>query len=257
MAIRTPALLFVFVLGYATAARIQQSTSSKRGSEKVAASQPSTGNRVQSSQKEADTKEHSLPASPVTASLVQDTVAAKALTTSSLATSLATRHVLFVAIGLGIAVVFFCIWKIACMFLAKEGEDTTGKMRNKETLKKLRGDTCSDATISTAIGRQEVFHGDRMVYEWAQNNEVTKVYIKAPEGVSADEFEIEITPRRLTIGRKGKPFFINEATYDVIDVDESAWRLCTNGEIQIHMSKVTPGEWPCALLAQTEEANSF
>lgn len=254
MAVRASLLLLLSILGHASAARIQPSRSA-RGAQKAwkaAASLAEDKAALKTGTSNKEASEHLHASQP--ASLVEGSAGHRIASVSKSvyenrmgAPAQVNRAGVIGAIFVFLVVVLGCAWKLVDLSSATTEEDP--KMKTKDTLKKLRtktNDTCSPG--GSMIGREQHFHDGRLVYEWAQTNEVTKIYLKTPEGLISDDLEIIITPRRLTIGRKGKPFFLNDATYDVVDVDESAWRLCSNGELQIHMTKETPCEWPSALL---------
>jgi hypothetical protein len=167
----------------------------------------------------------------------------------------AKGHSGLIAMALGVFVLILCItYKIVGMLSGqKNGYDntvttTTPKKVGQKMARARTGSSSQKNPAESFGGRHQHMHDGKLVYEWAQNNEVAKVYIATPQGLVTDDLEIVIAARQLTIGRKGKPYFLNEEIYSAVDVDESAWRLCSNGELQIHMAKETHGDWPCVLL---------
>lgn len=95
--------------------------------------------------------------------------------------------------------------------------------------------------------RIQHIHRGRVVYEWDQTPQVARIYITPPEGVSENDLDIRISERQLRVGRKGKPWFLKEETYDLVNEELSNWTL-SNGELQISLQKLRTAEWPQVLL---------
>lgn len=102
--------------------------------------------------------------------------------------------------------------------------------------------------------RNQHLHDGRLVYEWSQTPKVVKIYIRPPEGVSKSELDISIDPRRLRVGLKGKPFFLDEETYDLVNNKKSYWQIQEDGELEIHLQKVRKAHWP-QILHRTDTQN--
>jgi hypothetical protein len=51
----------------------------------------------------------------------------------------------------------------------------------------------------------------RIIYEWEQNLEEVLIFIKPPPGVKAAHMDISIAPKRLKIGLKGAPPFMDRS----------------------------------------------
>jgi hypothetical protein len=100
--------------------------------------------------------------------------------------------------------------------------------------------------------RQKHLHGNHVIYEWAQTTSVVTVYTRVPPGVSKGDLEINISSKHLQVGKRGKPPFLKEETHEEVDEKESAWRLRSNGELQINLHKVKKAEWPCVLLHKSD-----
>mmetsp|Transcript_3500 Transcript_3500/g.6873 ORF Transcript_3500/g.6873 Transcript_3500/m.6873 type:complete len:296 (+) Transcript_3500:101-988(+) len=96
--------------------------------------------------------------------------------------------------------------------------------------------------------RIQHFHEGRMVYEWDQTPKVGTIYIRPPTGVRKCDLDIRISSRHLRVGRKGKPAFLREETYDLVNEEMSSWSLRSNGELQIYLQKVRRAEWPSILV---------
>lgn len=96
-------------------------------------------------------------------------------------------------------------------------------------------------------------HEGRVVYEWDQTPKVATLYIRPPEGVTKNDLDIRIACRHLRVGRKGKPSFLREETYDVVNEEMSSWSLRSNGELQIYLQKARRAEWPTILLHNSEK----
>lgn len=103
--------------------------------------------------------------------------------------------------------------------------------------------------------RFQYTHNGRPVYEWDQTLEDATIYIRPPEGLTKRDLEIKIAARHLRVGRKGKPAFLLEETYDIVNKDRSTWSL-RNGELQIHLKKARKVEWPAVLLHKQKSTSS-
>lgn len=66
-------------------------------------------------------------------------------------------------------------------------------------------------------------HNDRKIYEWEQSLEDVVIYIEPPQGVSAKDLLVSISPRHLVVGLKGAPPFINEELFSAVRQDSSLW----------------------------------
>lgn len=91
-------------------------------------------------------------------------------------------------------------------------------------------------------------HDGRVVYEWNQTADGATIYIRPPAGISKRDLDIRISSRHLRVGRKGKPSFLREETYDMVDERKSSWSLRSNGELQIYLVKTKRTIWPSLLL---------
>jgi len=96
----------------------------------------------------------------------------------------------------------------------------------------------------------------RIIYEWEQNLEEVLIFIKPPPGVKAAHMDISIAPKRLKIGLKGAPPFMDEDLGGVCVVGESMWTLeppkkglegTESGELLITLTKAHRAlTWECA-----------
>jgi len=77
-------------------------------------------------------------------------------------------------------------------------------------------------TKSTRLAYQ---YEGRIIYEWEQSLEEVLIFIKPPPGVKALHMAITISPKRLCIGLKGAPPFMDENLGGVCIVSESMWTL--------------------------------
>jgi SAM-dependent methyltransferase len=77
-------------------------------------------------------------------------------------------------------------------------------------------------TKSTRLAYQ---YDGRIIYEWEQTLEEVLIFIKPPPGVKAAHMDISIAPKRLRIGLKGAPPFMDEDLGGVCVVSESIWTL--------------------------------
>lgn len=91
-------------------------------------------------------------------------------------------------------------------------------------------------------------HENEILYEWDQTSTVVNIYMKTLPNADSDDLEIEISPKKLKIGRRGKPAILQKDFYAPIIVEESNWNICRNGELKIALSKAKDGEWRKALL---------
>lgn len=277
--------LYLLLLAFVTqafAARIQSAAINQRNAKRNAAKLAAAASSNKSGQSEMkEAKQHSaqgVPAAASAASLVNasssktsnqverlvdvgvskvnDTIAQEKFvemsTSSWVHKSRVHESAVVIGIGIFLVVLLAVAWKVSRV-IGTDKEENARRKHKSAAKAESRGSEQAQAHLN----RYQHFHGDKLVYEWAQTEEVAKIYIKTPDDLTSDDLEIFITPRRLSVGRKGKPFFINEATHDVVDVDESAWRLCTAGELQIHMAKETPGHWPMVLVPEADAHASF
>mmetsp|Transcript_14453 Transcript_14453/g.17570 ORF Transcript_14453/g.17570 Transcript_14453/m.17570 type:complete len:226 (+) Transcript_14453:135-812(+) len=108
------------------------------------------------------------------------------------------------------------------------------------------------------------FNGQK-IYEWDQNLEEVNIYIDAPPGIPARNFDIIIEPMRLRVGLKGHDrHFIDETTFGKVQKSESSWYL-DEGVIHIILLKVERGSvWEVPLMgregiktSQTREGNGY
>jgi len=97
-------------------------------------------------------------------------------------------------------------------------------------------------------------HEKKVIYEWDQNSTVINIYMKPPASVDKKDLEIKISSRKLKVGRKGKPPFLQEDLFATIIEQESNWRLRSNGELKINLRKAKNGEWPKALVHKSDQA---
>ena len=105
-------------------------------------------------------------------------------------------------------------------------------------------------------------HGDRTVYEWDQTLDEVNIYIQPPDfmqkknraavqaelapGQRLPEFDIKITPKKVSVGIKGNPPFLDEETGDTVIAEESFWML-EDDELHIQLTKMKQGEmWQSA-----------
>mmetsp|Transcript_129714 Transcript_129714/g.225356 ORF Transcript_129714/g.225356 Transcript_129714/m.225356 type:complete len:251 (+) Transcript_129714:111-863(+) len=102
--------------------------------------------------------------------------------------------------------------------------------------------------------RIQYIHDGRVVYEWDQSPKAVIVYIKPPKGMTKGDLDIRIASRHLRVGRKDKPSFLAEETYDLVNEQMSSWCLRSNGELQIILRKARRGLWP-VLLMHTDAGN--
>ena len=94
-------------------------------------------------------------------------------------------------------------------------------------------------------GRLVFAHGGRAIYEWEQSLEEVLVYIRPPAGVRAAQLACAIAPRRLTLGIKGLPPFLDEPLAATCVAKESLWGF-EAGEMTVTLTKAAKGEtWPC------------
>lgn len=153
------------------------------------------------------------------------------------------RTLLITGIVVGLVLVLACTWVLlsCCM--------TPGKKKDK---KLASNDSLISCDPPAGPRKQHTFEG-RVVYEWDQTLTMASLYISVPEGLTKNDLDIQITSRCLQVGRKGKPPFMREDTYEAINEEHSGWRLRSNGELQIHLQKERKGEWPCVLLVANQE----
>lgn len=159
------------------------------------------------------------------------------------------RNLVIGGIAIGLIFVIGCGCLVVDRFLKPAARDKNSALKkgssasseDSSMIKKVRG-------FDEAHGerKQHIHHG-HVIYEWDQSPAVVTIYTKVPEGLSKNDMEIKISSTRLQVGCKGKPAFMKEETYAEVNDQESAWRLRSNGELQIYLQKARRAEWPCAL----------
>lgn len=65
----------------------------------------------------------------------------------------------------------------------------------------------------------------KTVYEWEQTLDEVILYIPAPPNCKASSLAITIQPRLVTVGLRNEPPFLDEPTFDLVDVRESTWTV--------------------------------
>ena len=102
-------------------------------------------------------------------------------------------------------------------------------------------------TKGSEKGRYEFRTNGQLIYEWEQTLEDVNIYIRPPEGVTVEMIDCEISSKRVRLGLRGNPPFIDEATGGPIVKDESYWTL-DDGELVLYLQKVQKGQtWDAAL----------
>jgi hypothetical protein len=154
---------------------------------------------------------------------------------------------------LGLAVLGFVVLVMigACCFLSccLRGDGKKGKQLRNDFLTSPP----SSATTSfdeSQFPRKQHMHEGRVVYEWSQSEGMAYVFINVPEGTNRQDLDIKISSWQLEVGKVGKPAFMTEEIYSLINQEGSGWRLRSSGELQIHLAKKEPGEWPCMFTEQ-------
>lgn len=112
--------------------------------------------------------------------------------------------------------------------------------------KKQRLSTESKKSV-LSFERKPYIYGGREVFEWEQSGAQIKLYVKVPEGLTKSDLDIKIGLHHLQIGCVGKEPFMKEEVYDKVNVEDSGWRLRSNGELQIMLQKDDCSVWPRVL----------
>ena len=100
-------------------------------------------------------------------------------------------------------------------------------------------------------GRHAFWAGAQGVYEWDQSLESVHVYVRPPAGLRARDLFCEVGPRRVALGARGAPPFLDAETSGRVKADESFWTL-EDGELHISLQKLDPGEpWPSVFKGHT------
>ena len=73
--------------------------------------------------------------------------------------------------------------------------------------------------------RKRVEHGGRVVYEWEQELDEVNVYIPTPPDLPSKALSVVIAPRRLTVGIRGNPAYLDEELGGEVVVGDSYWTL--------------------------------
>lgn len=83
------------------------------------------------------------------------------------------------------------------------------------------------------------------------------IYVKVPPGIKAIQIVCSIQPRKLQLGIKGSDcYFINEATYGLVDTSESSWYMDDDSTINIILQKAHRAEtWTSALQSAVGRVN--
>lgn len=109
---------------------------------------------------------------------------------------------------------------------------------------------------SKSKGRSRYMVKGRIVYEWEQTSTTVTLYTKPPEGVQKASLEVAIFPRHIKIGRRGKPPWMKEELFGVVDFAQSTWEISEDGELVVCMYKgETEVLWPCVIRAHHPDKN--
>jgi hypothetical protein len=129
--------------------------------------------------------------------------------------------------------------------MSKDKDHKPKKMRpSAPSSQAQRFNQAQAAMFTPTCERKQHTHAGRIVYEWDQTPAAANLYITVPQGIKKHDLEIIFEKKRLTVGCKGKPAFMCEETFDEVSETRSAWRLRTNGELQVRLRKVTEVDWP-------------
>lgn len=105
-------------------------------------------------------------------------------------------------------------------------------------------------------GRNQYVFENRVVYEWDQTETTITIYARPPGNISMRNIEVVVWPDHIYIGRKGKPPFLEEELYALIDAEGSSWFISPRGELEICLRKVEDGEWPGVILSHSVDESS-
>mmetsp|Transcript_23843 Transcript_23843/g.36205 ORF Transcript_23843/g.36205 Transcript_23843/m.36205 type:complete len:196 (+) Transcript_23843:94-681(+) len=106
----------------------------------------------------------------------------------------------------------------------------------------------AEQTKDSKTGRYVFSYGGQKVYEWEQTLETVTLYIEPPPNISAKDFNISISSKKLKVGLKGRDqFFLDDDFFSVVDTTESTW-FFEGAILQILIAKQHRGEaWLCVL----------
>jgi hypothetical protein len=181
------------------------------------------------------------------ASLVEQVVASSVTKEKTLGGTARHTNVLENRVVVGIVallvLVFVCCLRCVPAMFSKDSErkKARGASRNSSP-KSVRFSAATKKRLPTE--RKQHIVGGQLLFEWNQTADAANVYITVPAGLEKPELEIIFEKRRLTVGCRGRPPFMCEHTYDAVSTSRSAWRLRSNGELQIRLRKETDGHWP-------------
>jgi len=241
MTVSWPSLLMLALIGAATASRIKPQ-GWQRNAKALSHGQQVDPMRIFAQLSDAAAHD------PGPASLVQATSMQGAVDTQFQVARKVSRNTLMVGIGAFLVIVLGC----SCFLLNKcclpdiAKQDGHDKYKHKQSVKSSGASSAASSTISTGE-RQQHTHNGRLIYEWEQNDMHGHLFIQVPGGLTKNDLEIKITASCVQVGCKDKPPFLNEETYAAVSETESAWRLRSNGELQIQLKKERKAEWPCVL----------
>lgn len=103
------------------------------------------------------------------------------------------------------------------------------------------------ASLQERNSRIQYLHNGRVVYEWCQTPKVAMIYIRPPSNLQKTDLDIRIAAKHLRVGRKGKPSFLSEETFDFVNTEMSSWSF-EAGELHILLKKMKKSDWPAVLL---------
>jgi len=151
------------------------------------------------------------------------------------------KHVIVGLTGLVVLACCFgyCLFDHLCC--ARKGKGTRSGSSGKK-----RGLSAEASKRVTFERKTYVFEG-REVFDWEQTDTSIKLFIKVPPGLTKTDLDIKIGTRHLQIGCVGKEPFMKEEVYDNINVEDSGWRLRSNGELQVMLQKTDSSVWPRVL----------
>ena len=94
--------------------------------------------------------------------------------------------------------------------------------------------------------RVPYLHEGRAVYEWEQSLDEVRVFIRPPPGTRGKDLDVSVTSRRVRVGLKGNPPFLDLEPWSVAVQDASAWTF-EDGTLEVSLAKMRKAEtWDAA-----------
>ena len=89
-------------------------------------------------------------------------------------------------------------------------------------------------------------------YNWSQTVFEVEMQIPVPAGTKANQLNVKMETKQLSVAFKGKEPFIKGELSEKIKVDDSFWSIEDGKFLQFHFTKAYEAIWKCILVGDSE-----